>query len=197
MSSDSTAALDKCLDQIQKRPYDLSLHLKHLQLAEEAKDRETLDNARELLSQFFALTPSQWLAWLTDELALPQTEDNVQSALMLFERAEREVLSIEICYRHALYAVTSFCECRGWTMPSDNPDEPDEPDEMADASKINEALQEVWNVEATRDQLQKVFLKASQHLADGQRVWKLWRDWEMLLLDKEPSCVVLRALTSH
>lgn len=188
------AELTKLQSQLKKRPYDYELHSKHVEKAKASGDAESLSNARELFSQSYALPVDLWLDWIRDYVKLERNTDNVVSTLMLFQRAEVDILSIDICYEHALYAITSFYEARGWASPagisaSESEDDPTEADEE---------LQLTWTEDFTRSQLQAACDRASQHLMLGYRVWALWFAFENdLLVRNPPSCVCICSVFHH
>jgi hypothetical protein len=171
---------EQLVERISKRPYDRELHLRHLQLAKATDD---LDGARELFAQFHPLTAELWLDWIRDHLSRPSshTPEGATALTELFDRAEKDVLSIDICLEHALFALRSFCTSRGLSVPLDDGEE------MGEAAAVDDKLQELWSEHFTREQLRAASARGTQHLMEGHRVWAIWQAFETLLLDHAPS----------
>jgi hypothetical protein len=94
---DEAAALEAVADvltSIAENPYDLSLHIKHIRLAEENDMADQLVAAREMLTDTWACADNIWLPILesrkqAEDVASP---DGAQRVLELYARAEQDYL---------------------------------------------------------------------------------------------------------
>lgn len=93
---DSLNALSNILSQIAEEPYDVALHIQHIQLAQSDPGLDTeLKSAMEMMTEFLAADPEHvWLPLIKqkEESLDLDTTTGVEELLALYERAERDYL---------------------------------------------------------------------------------------------------------
>lgn len=91
---ESLEAVDNILSKISVKPLDLSLHLRHIELARTLEDLEFQLTAFQTLTQFLAVGDEIWLPYIdakAKSLDL-DTVEGVEELLQLYERAEEDYL---------------------------------------------------------------------------------------------------------
>jgi len=110
----SLEALANILNELSEKPFDFSLHAKHVRLtkSEAFKDMEAeAVSALEMFTNYFAAGDEVWLDLLdAKERSVDlSTVDGAQEVLALYERAEEDYLCrrerIQVCFRRSNY----FC----------------------------------------------------------------------------------------
>ena len=94
---ESLDSLSEILTAISENPYDISLHAKHIQLALKYGQEDQANEARRLMTMFWAASDDVWLPLM--EHRLQQGQDTVQDALEIHEllqRAENDYLCTSI-----------------------------------------------------------------------------------------------------
>ena len=101
-------ALATVIGEISDKPYDLSLHLRHIELAKSLDDLDSQIMAYQTLSQFLAVGDAVWLPYIdAKEKILDLTSaEGVQELLELYERAEADYLCKFIAFSHRPYSST-------------------------------------------------------------------------------------------
>lgn len=87
-------ALSKLLEAISENPYDLSLHVQHIRLAQESGDEEQAHAAREMFAGFWAVGDDVWLPLLDakERHEDVDTPEGMQAVLAHYRRAEEDYL---------------------------------------------------------------------------------------------------------
>ncbi|CAK5284383.1 unnamed protein product [Mycena citricolor] len=160
-------ALATILSQIETSPFDLSLHVRHIQLTTSSEGMgEDALAAMELLSSFFAVSEDIWMALISakENSMSMDVRENVEELLALYERAENDYLSISILYRHAELLVSKY-------------------EHYVENPKSAE-LGDCFSVEWTRAALTAVVEKGQWHLSQSHRLWNMLCEWELQVLEQ-------------
>ncbi len=91
----SLEALANLLNLISENPFDLSLHVQHIRLAQSLPGMDAeVQSAMEMLTSFYAANEDVWthLIKLKKDSADLNTEEGVNEVLALYEQAENDYL---------------------------------------------------------------------------------------------------------
>ncbi|KAI6145673.1 hypothetical protein EDD17DRAFT_1653003 [Pisolithus thermaeus] len=158
------------LTQLSASPYDVALHAQHISLAMSlpGMDSQVLE-AREMAANYLAVGDEVWMPVIDNKLASLVMEDGarVTEILELYERAERDYLSIPLLRKHVEFLINVH---EHFNVTVDSPEE----------------LKEVFTSQWARDAIDAVVAKGAGHLSQSQQLWQLQRDWEFDMLDRTP-----------
>ena len=87
-------ALSDVLTSISDNPYDLTLHIQHIKLAQAAGIEDQVQAAREMLVTYYAATDEVWLPFIDARMSTVDVESAVGAEEIhgLFARAEEDYL---------------------------------------------------------------------------------------------------------
>lgn len=90
----SLEAVANILGEISTGPLDLSLHLRHIELAKALHDLESQLTAFQMVSEFLAVGDEVWLPYFDAKAKSVdlEAEDGVEELLQLYEKAEADYL---------------------------------------------------------------------------------------------------------
>ncbi|KAJ3513576.1 hypothetical protein NLJ89_g2871 [Agrocybe chaxingu] len=166
--SDSLDALANILNDVAEKPYDVLVHIRHIQLAQslEGLEAEAL-SAREMMTQLLAAGDDVWLPLLEakEQTVDLDTADGVQELLSLYARAETDYLSIPILQKHIEFIIGRHEHYAPEVMKPD-------------------ALGELFTTSWTRQALGEVVSKGTIHLTHSHILWDAQRNWELEMLEK-------------
>ena len=114
----SLEAVANILGEISTKPFDLSVHLRHIELAKTLDDLESQLTAFQMVSEFLAVADEVWLPYLDAKAKSVdlETQEGVEELLQLFEKAEADYLcrwcsfAFEFCFptcQHRSYSNSS------------------------------------------------------------------------------------------
>lgn len=91
--SESLDALSNLLNELAQKPYDVSLHSKHIRQSA-ALEGSDVDVAREMFISYFAAGEETWIPLIDAKQKSENLESlaGLEGVLALFERAERDYL---------------------------------------------------------------------------------------------------------
>lgn len=94
---DESAALEalaNVLNRLTDDPYDITLHIEHVRIAQQTGMDDQLESALEMASAFWAVGDHIWLPLLERKLRGSNLESpqDLQAVLDLFSRAEQDYL---------------------------------------------------------------------------------------------------------
>lgn len=95
----SLDALAKLLNDLSEKPYDINLHIQHLQLAKSLEGMESqITTACEMLVDFLAAGEQVWsiLIDAKEKVVNLETKEGVEELLALYSRAESDYLCTSI-----------------------------------------------------------------------------------------------------
>ncbi|KAJ2935129.1 hypothetical protein H1R20_g1982, partial [Candolleomyces eurysporus] len=163
---ESLEAVDKILSKITAKPLDLSLHLRHIELAKALEDLEFQLTAFQTLTQFLAVGDEIWSPYIDAKAKYLDldTAEGVEELLQLYERAEEDYLSIPILQKHLQFVVESHAKYAEEPKP--------------------EALGELFSTAWTREAIQRIVGKGTSHLTESHLLFDVQRDWELEQLEK-------------
>ncbi|KDQ62555.1 hypothetical protein JAAARDRAFT_121734 [Jaapia argillacea MUCL 33604] len=164
--AESLDALSNLLNDLSSNPYDLSLHIKHIQLASATGLDDQVDAARQMLTNFFPAPEEVWVPLLEakEQSADLETVEGVEEVLALYSRAEADYLSIQILRKHIDFLIGRHAHFAG-------------PD------SVNEPLKELFATEQTLSAISSVVARGVGHLSESHVLWDAQRDWETELLE--------------
>ncbi|TFK52241.1 hypothetical protein OE88DRAFT_1657387 [Heliocybe sulcata] len=164
--SDSLEALSNLLTELLTNPYEISLHVQHLRLASATGMEEQENEAREMFANFFAVTDEVWLPLIKakERTADIGSAEGVKEVLEMYERAEKDYLSIPVLRKHIEFLIGSHAFCVG----------------NADAQPD---LKELCSTESTLVAISSVVAKGIGHITESHQLWDLQKEWEHELLE--------------
>ena len=116
-------AVANILGEILSKPLDLSLHLRHIELARTLDDLESQLTAFQMVSEFLAVGDEVWLPYLDAKAKSVdlETEDGVEELLQLYEKAEGDSL----CFRCRQFVFSPWfpiCQNFSYSNPPEAPE---------------------------------------------------------------------------
>lgn len=94
-------ALSNILTEISANPYDLSLHVKHIELAKSDEMEEQEDSARQMFTAYWLAGDEVWLPLLEVKMCKGvDTLDEAKEMNELFEKAEDDYLCMSLLFHH-------------------------------------------------------------------------------------------------
>ncbi|KAK7469083.1 Splicing factor [Stygiomarasmius scandens] len=175
----SLEALANILNELSEKPFDFSLHAKHVRLtkSEAFKDMEAeAVSALEMFTNYFAAGDEVWLDLLdAKERSVDlSTVNGAQEVLALYERAEEDHLSIPILKQHMDFVLNRHSLYVNGEL---------KPDELG----------ELFSTDWTRLTIGDIAKKAVGHLSQSCILWDRVRDWELEILEsaQEPERTIL------
>ncbi|KAF9454778.1 hypothetical protein P691DRAFT_716623 [Macrolepiota fuliginosa MF-IS2] len=170
---DSLKALGDILSQIAEQPYNVALHIQHIQVAQSSLGLDSeLKSAMEMMSEFLAVDPEHiWLPLIRQKEASVDldTADGVEELLAFYDRAERDYFSIPLLQKHLQFIVDRYEKYHG-------------DDKEMKPADLGDLFSEEW----TRDVMNSVVGKGQNHLTQSCLLWDMQRDWELERLAVTP-----------
>ncbi|KAF5338939.1 hypothetical protein D9611_008706 [Ephemerocybe angulata] len=165
----SLEAVANILGEISLRPFDLSLHLRHVELAKTLDDLESQLTAFQMASEFLAVGDDIWVPYIDAKAKSVdlETEAGVEELLQLYERAEADYLSIPILQKHLNFILEQHSKYYG-----------------EEATPKPESLGELFSTAWTRETIQRIVSKGIEHVAESHLLFDAQRDWELEQLEK-------------
>ncbi|KAH8104839.1 RNA-binding protein Prp24 [Cristinia sonorae] len=162
-------ALDNTLTKLGQNPHDLTLHAEHIRVAREAEMHEQVVAALEMLTSFFAAGDYAWLPLLSARTSTEQLEtvEELQEIHALFEKGERDYLSIELLQKHVEFLIDRHARLAELGTKPEDPNSP-------------------FSTQWIRTAIAEAVSKGTGHFTESHRVWDLWRDWELDILSEAP-----------
>ncbi|KAG8984483.1 Splicing factor [Tulasnella sp. JGI-2019a] len=157
-------AISGVITQLAEKPMSYRLHYQSIALARCTGMEEELETARRTLTTYLAASDNVWEPLLGKAVAVAtvdaaSAQDSVETEA-LFERAERDYLSIPILKMHLDYLFSQASRA----VQSDiiHP----------------EGFSEIYDASAVSDRARAVAEKGARHLSKSHEVWDLWMNWE-------------------
>lgn len=163
----SLEALTKVLSDLSERPYDISLHIQHIRLAQSIEGMEAqLKSASEMLPDFLATGEHVWTFLIEDKQKSIdlETSEGVNEILEMYARAEEDYLSMPILQKHLQFLIEQH---EKYAISESRPD----------------ALGDIFSTQWTRGAITEVVSKGIGHLTKSHLLWDLQRDWELQQLE--------------
>lgn len=89
-------------------PYDYNTHVTLITKVKAMGELNKLRLARENMSNIYPLSPELWLSWLRDEIKLATSPEERSPIVILFERAIKDYLSVEIWLEYLQFSIGSM-----------------------------------------------------------------------------------------
>lgn len=165
----SLEAVATILGEISAKPFDLSLHLRHIELAKTLDDLESQITAFQMASQFLAVVDDIWLPFIDakEKSVDLETQEGVEELLGTYALAEADylceyswqptgisfqrtnILAIPILQKHLNYVLEQYAKYEG-----------------EEKVPKPEALGELFSTTWTRAALQEIVSKGIEHLTE-------------------------------
>ncbi|KXN88177.1 hypothetical protein AN958_07636 [Leucoagaricus sp. SymC.cos] len=163
---DSLNALSNILSAIAEQPHNVSLHAQHIQIAQsDPALNSELKSAMEMMTEFLAADPEHvWIPLLDQkEHAVDlDTASGVEELLALYERAEKDYLSIPLLQKHLQLILDRYEKYH-------------RDDKEMKPADLGNMFSEEW----TRETMACIVLKGQNHLTQSSLLWDVQRDWEL------------------
>ncbi|KAH9925562.1 RNA-binding protein Prp24 [Fomitopsis serialis] len=160
--TDALEALSNILNRLTEDPYDISLHVEHVRIAQQTGMEDQLDSALEMVTAFWAAGDYVWLPLIERKIQASNLEspEDLQGILDLFGRAEQDYLSMPSLRKHFDFLVERYEHFTSSEM------KPDDLGVLFSVSWMHAAMSEVAS-------------KGIGHLTESHTLWDAYRDWEL------------------
>ncbi|POY75020.1 hypothetical protein BMF94_1996 [Rhodotorula taiwanensis] len=193
-SDEALQKYSEVLERLNSALYQRELHVEREQLAKQLGIAEEIEQARQVKSQYLALSTDEWLAWINDrKSSLPQLPaDDVTpylDVIELYRRGSKEYLSIPFLVNWSEWVISQYYAAQGLAPPptsaggGEDEDTAMQPAERK-VGEPDQLLGVVFSLEEVRDIREEVLAVGGTHLTESSGLWKLWKDFEMDLLKK-------------
>ncbi|KAI0081583.1 hypothetical protein K474DRAFT_1703756 [Panus rudis PR-1116 ss-1] len=165
----SLDALSSVLTKLAENPHDLATHAEHVRVAQETGLEDQVEAALDMLTDIWPAGDYAWIPLLDKKLKDVDLEsaEGLTSVLELFQKAERDYLSIPILKKHLEYLIERHAH-------------------FAELDEKPEDLGELFTNEWTRNAIEEVVNKGIGHLTESQELWEMQREWESEILQNMP-----------
>ncbi|MCD7458196.1 hypothetical protein HAX54_037515 [Datura stramonium] len=136
------------------KPSNYDTHIQYIKALRKQGDIEKLRQAREAMSAIFPLSSEMWQEWIKDEISLCSGPDALPAIEKLFERGVSDYLSVAL-----------WCDYINFVQ------EHDQSIRTLSAAGISRA----------RNLLERALVAAGLHVAEGSRIWELYREFEQAI----------------
>ncbi|KAF8158295.1 hypothetical protein B0H34DRAFT_708196 [Crassisporium funariophilum] len=165
---DALESLSNILNEVAENPLDVSIHARHIKLAQSLEGMEAeAVSAMEMMTDFVAAGDEVWLPLINaKEKALDlETEGGVEELLELYAHAEADYMSIPILQKHLELLIERHALYTSG--------------EQLKPSTLGDVFSTTW----TREAINEVVKKAVGHLTQSHKLWDAQRDWELEMLE--------------
>ncbi|KAJ3417359.1 Squamous cell carcinoma antigen recognized by T-cells 3 [Chytridiales sp. JEL 0842] len=177
---DAAAAMDQLLvimNELMENPYSYDAHLRYVSALRSLGQLDDLRAARQSMQSLFPLTEELWLEWIEDEKNQATAAEEKKAILDIFSLAVQDYLSIPIWTAYLSYAIEGAL-----------PEEDDDDEEESNGEKKEQSSPEPWMTMEEVRQICTDALKATElHYEQSHKVWNVWKDFELKLLEVSPS----------
>ncbi|TCD69018.1 Splicing factor [Steccherinum ochraceum] len=165
-------ALANALTNLGDNPFDLSLHAEHIRIAQATGMQDQVEAALEMLTSYWAAGDYAWIPLVTSRAASEELEglEQLQEIQSLFEKAERDYLSVNLLQKHLEFLVDRHTRLGEAGMKPQDPSQP-------------------FSTSWTRQAIANAVTKGEGHVTESHRLWDIRRDWELELLMEAPGDV--------
>ncbi|KAK6159708.1 hypothetical protein DH2020_003089 [Rehmannia glutinosa] len=136
---------------LNNNPSDYDSHVQYIKILRKQGDVEKLRQARETMSSLFPLSPEMWREWAKDETTISSGVEVLPAVEKLYERGVSDYLSVPL-----------WCDYLNFVQ------EYDPSVRECSAAGISKA----------RNLFERALTAAGLHIAEGQRIWELYREFE-------------------
>ncbi|KAL8527557.1 hypothetical protein ACS0TY_005418 [Phlomoides rotata] len=135
-------------------PADYDSHVQYIKMLRKQGDLEKLRQAREAMSSLFPLNPEMWREWAKDETTVSSGVEALSKVEKLYERGISEYLSVDL-----------WCDYLNFVQEYD--------------PSVRECS--AAGISKTRNLFERAITAAGLHVAEGHRIWELYRDFEQAI----------------
>ncbi|TFY58334.1 hypothetical protein EVJ58_g6483 [Rhodofomes roseus] len=160
--ADALEALSDILNRLTEDPYDITLHIEHVRVAHQTGMDEQVDSALEMVTAWWAAGEYVWLPLIERKLQAGNLEspEDLRGILDLFNRAERDYLSMPLLRKHLNFLVERY---EHFTSLETKPD----------------SLGDLFSTSWIRSAMSDVVSKGIGHLTESHLLWDVYKDWEL------------------
>ncbi|KAI9568595.1 hypothetical protein HD554DRAFT_2099306 [Boletus coccyginus] len=165
-TSDGLDALANLLTELSVNPFDIHLHVQHINLARSLDMEPQVFVAQEMAASYLAVGDDVWLSLIEAKMSSVNLENpaDVLEVLELYARAEADYLSITILQKHIEFLVDRYAYFAALEAPPE---------------ELGEYFSTTW----TRGAISEVVSKGTGHLTKSRYLWELQRDWELEMIE--------------
>ncbi|KAH0831905.1 hypothetical protein J3R83DRAFT_12788 [Lanmaoa asiatica] len=165
-AADGLDALVNLLTELSVSPFDINLHVQHINLARSLDMDVEVIAAQEMAASYLAVGDEVWLPLIEAKMspAVLENPAGVLEVLEVYARAEADYLSIPILQKHIEFLVGHHAYFAALEVP---------PEELGDSFST------AW----TREAISEVVSKGTGHLTKSRYLWELQRDWEIEMIE--------------
>ncbi|KAI0726224.1 RNA-binding protein Prp24 [Fomitopsis betulina] len=162
---DESAALEalaNILNRLADDPYDITLHIEHVRIAQQTGMDDQVDSALEMAITFWTVGDYVWGLLLERKLQGSDLEspEALQAILDLFNRAEQDYLSIPLLRKHLDFLAERY-------------------EHFASLEARPEEFGDMFTASWMRVEMPRVVEKGAGHLTQSHLLWDVYKDWEM------------------
>nr|KYP63247.1 Squamous cell carcinoma antigen recognized by T-cells 3 [Cajanus cajan] len=149
--------LESLQTELAANPSNYDAHLQYIALLRRTGDVDQLTIAREAMSELFPLSPTMWLQWIKDELSIDTASrpEAFSRILKLYERGVFDYLSVSLWCDYINF-VQEFDPIVRQCTPT--------------------------GISKTRDLFESALTAAGLHVAEGNKIWEAYRQYEQAIL---------------
>ncbi|GER38939.1 hypothetical protein STAS_15485 [Striga asiatica] len=140
---------------LSNNPSDYDSHVQYIKILRKQGEIEKLRQARETMKSLFPLSPQMWQEWAKDETTLSSGVEASPAVEKLYEQGVSDYLSVPL-----------WCDYLNFVQ------EHDPSVRECSASGISKA----------RNLFERALTAAGLHVAEGHRIWELYREFEQAIL---------------
>ncbi|KAL4424967.1 hypothetical protein ABPG77_002852 [Micractinium sp. CCAP 211/92] len=160
ISPEDTKLLMRLEQTLQDNPNLYDSHVQYIEVLRRCKMGARLREARQAMHAAFPLTEQLWFDWLSDEIEVISDADDVARVLALMEEAVQDYLSVPLWAQYLEFAR-------------------DFDPEVQEGGKGGQARM--------RELCERALTAGGMHVAEGGKLWDIYRGYEQALLEAAPS----------
>ncbi|KAG4305342.1 hypothetical protein PORY_001512 [Pneumocystis oryctolagi] len=166
ISEEDLEKINTLLDKLMKQPFDYDSHIEYINLFKKHKMKDELKSAREAMQLYFPLTEKMWIEWLDDQEDSASTLEDKISLLELYSKSVEDYLSINLWKKYMFYVKKQV---------------------EIESNDKNSELGKLFNYEFLKNVYLQAYSTTKYHILQSQEIWSIYRDYEIELLEKNPS----------
>ncbi|OIT07338.1 PREDICTED: squamous cell carcinoma antigen recognized by T-cells 3 [Nicotiana attenuata] len=132
-------------------PSNYDAHVQYIKALRKQGDIEKLRQAREAMNAIFPLSFEMWQEWTKDETSLSSGPEALPAIEKLFERGVSDYLSVAL-----------WCDYLSFVQEHDQ----------------SVRTRSVGGISKARNLFERALVAAGLHVAEGSRIWELYREFE-------------------
>jgi len=160
----------KIIQKLNANPLSYDLHVQYIEKLKEMGKFEELRAARNNMKNIYPLSETLWLEWINDEKRVACTPEEKKEILKLYESAVEDYYSITIWKEYLEYVIEEY-----------NISKEEDEESILSVNEIQQLCQKAINI-------------TKFDLANSHIIWNINRDFELQLLEENPSPDKIKAV---